>query len=140
MYGRDAILPIEFAIRTTQVDLPESDIQQDLFNRIHTLTGKIVGDRLITQDVIYQSQQKQKQCHDNALHDMQFKIGDLVLLYQSQLRGKQKLRERWKGPYYVHETINNGAYKLRTLDGKILKDPINSERLKLYHQRSGGDP
>jgi hypothetical protein len=60
MYGRDAILLIEFAVQTTQIDLSESDIQQDLFNRIHTLTGKIVRDWLIIQDVIHQSQQKQK--------------------------------------------------------------------------------
>jgi transposase InsO family protein len=56
MYGRDAILPIEFAVQTTQIDLSENDFQQDLFNRIHTLTGKIVGNRLAMQDVIYQSQ------------------------------------------------------------------------------------
>ena len=66
---------------------------------------------------------------------MQFKIGDLVLLYRSELRGKQKLQERWKGPYYVHEALDNGAYKLRTIDGNVLKVPVNSERLKLYHQR-----
>ncbi|GET60683.1 DDE-type integrase/transposase/recombinase [Rhizophagus irregularis DAOM 181602=DAOM 197198] len=140
MYGRDAILPIEFAVRTTQVDISESDTQQDLFNRIHTLTGKVVGERLLTQDIIHQSQQKQKQRHDSVLHDVQFKIGDLVLLYQSQLRGKQKLRERWKGPYYIHEVLSNGAYKLRTLDGKILRDPINSERLKPYNQHQNVTP
>ncbi|CAB4393045.1 unnamed protein product [Rhizophagus irregularis] len=53
---------------------------------------------------------------------MQFKIKDLVLLYQSQLRGKQKLQERWKDSYYVHEMfIGNGAYKLHMIKGKILK-------------------
>ncbi|EXX66551.1 hypothetical protein RirG_122740 [Rhizophagus irregularis DAOM 197198w] len=135
MYGREAILPIEFANRTPQVELSESDFQQDLFNRIHTLTGKVIGDRLATQDVIHQSQQKQKQRHDKNLCDVQFKIGDLVLLFRSQLRGKQKLQERWKGPYYVHESLDNGAFKLRTMDGKVLKDPVNSDRLKSYCQR-----
>jgi hypothetical protein len=76
------------------------------------LTGKIVGDQLATQDVIYQSQQKQQQRHNSDLCSVQFKIGDLVLLYRSQLREKQKLQERWKGPYFIHETIGNGAYKL----------------------------
>lgn len=67
---------------------------------------------------------------------MQFKIKDLVLLYQSQLRGKQKLQERWKDSYYVHKMfIRNGAYKLHTIKGKILKVLVNSEQLKLYHQR-----
>jgi hypothetical protein len=66
---------------------------------------------------------------------VQFQIRDLVLMYKSQLRGKQKLQERWKGPYYVHELLGNGAYKLRTIEGQILKSPVNSERLKHYHQR-----
>lgn len=135
MYGRDAILPIEFAVKTIQSESAENSFQDDLFNRIHTLTGNVMGDRLATQDVIHKEQQKQKQKHDSNLRDVQFKIGDLVLLYRSELRGKQKLQERWKGPYYVHESLNNGAHKLRTMDGKILKDPVNSERLKLYHQR-----
>jgi hypothetical protein len=43
--------------------------------------------------------------------------------------------ECWKGPYYVHEVLGNGVYKLRTLEGEILKVPVNSERLKLYHPR-----
>jgi hypothetical protein len=85
--------------------------------------------------MIYKSQQKQKQRHDADLKEIIFKIGDLVLLYQSQFKGKQKLQERWKGPYYVHEIIGDGAYKLRTMEGKILKVPVNVDRLKYYHQR-----
>jgi transposase InsO family protein len=139
MYGRDAVLPIEFAVKTIQVELParedEDEFQQDLFKRVHTLTGKIIGDRLKVQDTIYQSQQEQKRRHDESIRVVQFKIGDLVLLYKSHLRGKQKLQERWKGPFYIHEKLDNGAYKLRTIDGNVLKAPVNSERLKHYHQR-----
>ncbi|GES74949.1 DDE-type integrase/transposase/recombinase [Rhizophagus clarus] len=135
MYGHDAVLPIEFAVSTMQSKCAEENPQDDLLNRIHTLTGKVVIDRLETQDNICKAQQKQKKQHDEDLHIMQYKIGDLVLPYQSQLRGKQKLQERWKGPYYVHEVLGNGVYKLRTIEGKILKVPVNSERLKLYHQR-----
>ncbi|CAB4388142.1 unnamed protein product [Rhizophagus irregularis] len=74
MYGRDAVLPIEFAIETSQVNYPEDNWQDDLTKRIHTLTGKVVGDRLETQDMIYKSQQKQKQRHDADLKKIIFKI------------------------------------------------------------------
>ena len=94
IYGRDAILPIEFAVKTVQAELVESDSQEDLIKRIHTLTGKVLDDRLLTQDVIHKAQEQQKQRHDSDLCEVQFKIGDLVLLYKSQLRGKQKLQER----------------------------------------------
>lgn len=136
MYGRDAVLPIEFAVPTTQSECAADDFQDDLFNRIHTLTGKVIGDRLETQDNIHKAQQQQKKQHDEDLQqEIYFNIGDLVLLYQSQLRGKRKLQERWKGPYYVHEVLGNGVYKLRTMDDKVLKVPVNAERLKPYHSR-----
>jgi hypothetical protein len=135
MYGREAVLPIEFDVKTLQSELCDSDPQEDLTKRVRMLTGRILDDRLLTQDVIHHAQMQQKQRHDDDLREISFSIGDLVLLYKSQLRGKKKLMERWKGPYYVHEVLGNGVYKLRTLEGEILKVPVNSERLKLYHPR-----
>ena len=136
MYGRDAVLPVEFAISTSQNECPTEHCSDDLLDRVHTLTGKVIGDRLETQDVIHKAQEKQILRHDDNLREVvRFKIGDSVLLYQSQLRGKKKLEDRWKGPYFIHEVLENGAYKLRTTEDKILKVPVNAERLKPYHQR-----
>lgn len=136
IYGREAILPIEFLVPTVQIDLPVTDPQEDLLNRVRMISGQVTQAREATQDRIYQSQQKQKQKFDQTIKPIQYKIGDLVLLYKSQLRGKQKLEERWSGPYYVHEILPNGAYKLRTMDDKVLKTPINGERMKLYYIRN----
>jgi transposase InsO family protein len=47
IYGRDAILPVEFAVETAHVELSETDFQEDLHNRIRTITGKVVEERLI---------------------------------------------------------------------------------------------
>ena len=127
MYGRDAVLPIEFSVKTVSADCSEENGEEDLAKRIQTLTGKVIGDRLKTQDVIHHAQQRQKQYHDEDLHKISFKIGDLVLLYQSQFKGKQKLQDRWKGPYYVHEVLGNGVCKLRTMEGKVLKVLVNTE-------------
>jgi transposase InsO family protein len=135
IYGREAVLPIEFDVKTLQSELSDSNLQEDLTKRVRMLTGRILDDRLLTQDVIHHAQMQQKQRHDNDLREISFSIGNLVLLYKSQLKGKKKLMERWKGPYYVHEVLGNGVYKLRTLEGEILKVPVNSERLKLYHPR-----
>ena len=136
MHGREAVLPIEFAVPTSRAELSVTDPQEDLINRINLITGRLDEDRLATQDLIHVAQERQKKQHDKKLRQKDtFNIGDLVLLYKNQLRGKKKLVERWTGPYYVHETSGNGAYKLRTLDGNVLKIPVNSERLKLYHQR-----
>jgi hypothetical protein len=136
MYGREVILPIEFKISTTEISNDESDLQDDLLKRVQIISGRMTEDRLITQDKIHIEQQKQKLRHDKNIKEQSFKIGDLVLLYKSQLRGKKKLEERWNGPYYIHEILENGAYKLRTMDDKILKIPVNSERLKKYYSRN----
>jgi len=135
IYGREAILTIEFAVQTQRINLPDTKSQEDLMARIRTITGQVEYIREETKDRIHQSQQKQKQRFDRTIEPLRYRIGDLVLLFKSQLRGKQKLEERWTGPYYVHEVLSNGAYKLRTLDDKVLKAPINAERLKIYHPR-----
>lgn len=136
MYGQNATLPIEFVVETAlQVSQTDDNWQEDLLKRVHTLTGKIIVDGLETQDTIHKAQQKQIQRHNEELREINFNIGDLVLLYQSQFRGKQKLLDRWKGPYYIHEVLGNGVYKLRIMDGSVLKVPVNAERLKHYQPR-----
>jgi Integrase zinc binding domain/Integrase core domain len=94
MYGRDAVLPIEFSVTTPQAESSETDLQEDLIRRTHMITGRMTEDRLVTQDIIYRAQEKQKQHHDKGLREVKFRIGDLVLLYKSHLRGNQKLQER----------------------------------------------
>ena len=136
LYGREAVLPIEFSITTPQAELFETDLQEDLLKRVHMITGRVAEDRLEAQDTKHKAQEKQRHRHDKNLQEVKFKIGDLVLLYKSQLRGKKKLQERWTGPYHVHDVLANGAYKLRTMEGNVLKAPVNSERLKLNHPRS----
>ena len=93
LYGREAVLPIEFAIITPQAELFETDLQDDLLKRVQMITGRITEDRLEAQDIIHKAQVKQKHIHDKDLREVKFKIGDLVLLYKSQLREKKKLQD-----------------------------------------------
>ena len=48
----------------------------------------------------------------------------------------RKIREKWKGPYYIHEIISKGSYKIKTMEGKIIKTPVNGELLKENIDRS----
>ncbi|CAI2167141.1 17339_t:CDS:2 [Funneliformis geosporum] len=67
-------------------------------------------------------------------------VGELVLLHKTEIQDKKKLEERWKGSYYIHADLGNGVYKLRTMDRKVLKVPINGARLKKYHQCALSEP
>ena len=51
-----------------------------------------------------------------------------------------KLNPKWKGPYYIHQILLNGSYKLRELDGKVLRTPANGNLLKLFHDRLNWEP
>jgi len=130
-YGRKAKLPIDYDNYS-----PDNNEITCLLERTNQLINNLKRDRFKAQDNIYISQQKQAQYHDKKIKPVDYKIGNQVLLYKSHLHNKKKLEERWKGPYYIHDKIGNGVYKLRTIDGKVLKTPINSERIKLYNQRN----
>jgi hypothetical protein len=64
-------------------------------------------------------------------------------IYYNAAKEKQwsgKLEERFKGPYYIHEELLNGSYKIKELSGKILKTPVNGELLKKYYDREDFEP
>ena len=39
------------------------------------------------------------------------------------------------GPYYIHNVLKDNVYKLRTLDGKLVRNVVHGNRLKLYHEK-----
>src|SRR5688572_8806789 len=87
---------------------------------------------------IDREQQKQKDRHDKKLPPViQYYIGDQVLYYRATLdkQWSDKLSPKWKGPYYVHLVLGNGAYKLREITGRVIKTPVNGRYLKIYKDR-----
>ena len=85
-------------------------------------------------EIIKRSQEKQKERHDEKIIEDKFEIGDKVLL-KDTAKEKQwsgKLSQKWKGPYYIHQIIGKGAYKLRDMDGRVLKAMRNIKHLKRY--------
>ena len=92
---------------------------------------------------VTKAQKYQKEYHDKqGKRKEKFQIGDKVLLYKAY-KDKQwsgKLEEKWKGPYYIHEVLLNGSYKIKELNGKIRKIPVNGELLKKYYDRDNFEP
>ena len=127
-YGRKARLP---------VDGPEQS-EEHLSERIFKLIDQLPHDRDTTRKRIAMQQNKQKAHHDQQVKgETKFTIGDKVLLYKAE-KEKQwtgKLEEKWKGPFYIHLVQPHGSYKLRTLEGQVLKTPFNGRLLKHYYDR-----
>ena len=86
----------------------------------------------------YVAQQKRKSFYDSKLRHKEFKVGDLVLLYDSRfMKFPGKLQIHWLGPYIIDEIHSNGSAQLKDFEGTKIPTRINGYRLKLYHQSAG---
>ena len=47
-----------------------------------------------------------------------------------------KLDDKWLGPYFIHEKISKGRYKIRSRDGNVRKQIYSSCLLKKCYQQS----
>ena len=65
------------------------------------------------------------------------KIGDKVLVKKTWLKTNflAKLDDKWMGPYYIHNVLQDNVYKLQTLEGQLVKNVIHGNRLKLYKKK-----
>ena len=134
-YGREAQLPIDRDDRRRSFsELNEREYQEAMHNRVFDIINLVEGRNEVTAN-IEQSQNKQKKRHDGRItKETEFRIGEKVLLKDSA-KEKQwtgKLTDNWKGPYYIHEVVGKGAYRIKTTDGKILKGTQNVKNLKSY--------
>src|SRR6266487_3882841 len=133
-YGREAILPID-----------EMEIQENIFEK-ESILKRIYEAINLTEKQdearknIEKSQENQKEKYDKKIKkETELNIGDKVLL-KDTAKEKQwsgKLAPKWKGPYYIHNKIGKGAYKLRTLDGKVLEASHNVKHIKEYYIKEG---
>ncbi|XP_025664793.1 uncharacterized protein [Arachis hypogaea] len=78
--------------------------------------------------------ERMKAVHNRNIKRREFRVGDLVLLYNSRLRLMPgKLRSRWEGPYRVEKAEPYGVFHLsHPSSATILK--VNGHHLKLYHR------
>ena len=76
---------------------------------------------------------REKSWHDRHIKNKTFKIGDLVLLYDSKfIKFLGKFKMHWLGPYQIQQVTEGGSVQLSKLDGELLPTFINGSRLKLY--------
>ena len=79
---------------------------------------------------------KTKKLHDQRIMRREFKVGELILLYNSRLKlFPRKLKLRWSGPYTIVVVTPFGAVTLKTNSGNEFN--VNGQRLKHY---LGGSP
>ncbi len=132
-YGWEAILLFDEDNKTEII----------LEKRVKKISTKFTQTKKKALENIEKSQSNQKKYHDKKIkRKSNLNIGDKVLLYDAA-KVKQwngKLEEKWKGPYFIHDKLLNGSYKLKDFKRNIFKTPVNGKILKKYHNRQNYVP
>ena len=133
MYGHQAILPVELKIPSGKGEITEDVLMERLFHLIDTLEE----DRQETLQRVQYEQEKQKSRYNQQNISKPLQIGDKVLVEHTWLKTNfsSKLEDKWTGPYFVHEVVGDNVYKLRTMDGKRVKNVVHGNRLKIYKEK-----
>ena len=139
LYGRHATLPIDLQMQrpTTTQNLPRT------IEQYHQLiTAQLQQRRQDAQQNIMKQQQKQKERYDRTHKGIDYQIGDKVLLFnvvQSHVHG-DKFKDKFDGPFYIHNIVRPGTYKLRNIDGRVRKNPTHADQLKPYLEQTNWEP
>jgi hypothetical protein len=128
IYGRTARMPM---------DIEEKGVTMK--ERLGYLLEELPEIRKEAKMQSKKSQEKQKKYHDKKIKRKQeeFEIEEKVLYYNAakEKQWSGKLEDKWKGPYYVQQKLLNGSYKIKEINGRVLKTPVNGELLKRYNSR-----
>lgn len=133
LYGRTPRFPSELDPPVKPEQLSDKNFEKLVVKLAKELEIRVIKYQTIASENIQKAQKKQKQYHDNRIttnNTHKFQIGDLVL--KELVQKKDKLDLNMDGPYYIHQAFPNGVYKLRNIDGKVLRRKINGERLVVY--------
>ena len=70
-----------------------------------------------------------------------FEIGSKVLqkVMKNTHRMGEKLDEKWEGPFEVVEMMSEGCYKLKSVEGRVLKKLCNGALLKTFFSNMDSD-
>ena len=143
VYGRQAILPIETVI---PIDPGEPDdevsLEDSILQRAFELIEELPYHHSNARENTIKSQKKQKVRFDSKIQKEEFEIGDKVWVQRKDIEASRsaKFEEKRIGPFIVKEKLNNGAYKLCTMDGKTLKQYYNSDCLVKYYEKQDWQP
>ena len=131
VFGKPCHLPLEleykdlWAIKKLNYDFQAAKEKRLLqMNELEKLRNEAYDNARIYKD-------KKKKWHDHKIMRREFKVGELVLLYNSKLKlFLGKLKSRWSGPYTVVASIPFGVVTLKTDSKNEFK--VNGKRLKHY--------
>ena len=128
LFGQPMKTPIdqELTATTPEVSLQYRGTMKSLLENVHL-------SRQVAAENIQRHQEQNKSYHDRTAADPQYKLGDLVWLYDPKVPTgfSKKIRAQWVGPYNICEMGPHHTYRLRHAHTRETTDTlINADRLK----------
>ena len=120
VYGQEVVVPLHFKQHTLKiVEVLKLDIGEAKNERLFQLQ-KLEEDRIIALQHQEAQKQPKKSWHDRNIKSKNISFGDLVLFYESRIKGKpRKLEIAWMIPYIIEDLNFNGLVRLKTLQGHV---------------------
>jgi hypothetical protein len=132
VYGRRPSLPMDSILRGEEGNAVSS-LQCDSAYERTLLIAEEVKNAKSAMDA---AQQRQKAYADSKRREVQFDVGQEVLLSTTNIKpkfkGSAKLLPKWIGPFKVTEVINPVAFRLKLPETLKLHDVFHASLLKPY--------
>nr|KYP62241.1 Retrotransposable element Tf2 [Cajanus cajan] len=131
-YGTDAMIPVEVGEPSLRRQQFDEETNKEALNIDLDLIDETRESALVNMEA----------CRTRAARKIrtkvkprQFRAGDLVWRVTGEARKDKtqgKLAPNWDGPYRIRHDLQNGAYKLEELNGKVIPHTWNATHLKHY--------
>ena len=114
----------------------------DLGKKVHACSSRFSAlkfDVCLVEKQLKKAQQRQKDCFDNGVETCQYVPGDLVFLFNPQVKTGEaaKFHGERKGPYEVLERTTEVNYRIKTpSDPGRRSKVIHFNNLKLYQYKT----
>nr|KYP47653.1 Transposon Ty3-G Gag-Pol polyprotein [Cajanus cajan] len=132
-YGTDAMVPVEVG----EPSFRRQYFQENTNDISLRAEVDMVDEVRVRAEIIAEAcKQRMTRRFNSNLIKRSFKEGDLVWRVQGTTRRNSKegkLAANWDGPFRVRHSLENGAYKLEELSGKIIPRTWNASHLKTYY-------
>ena len=135
VYGTEAVLPIEVEIPSLRV-LAEAELEEAEWVQKRIEQLNLVDEKRLTavcHGQLYQ--QRMARAFNKRVRPRSFQEGNLVLkkVLPNVRDHRGKFAPGYEGPFIVKRVLTGGALSLARVDGPDLKDPVNSDAVKLYY-------
>nr|KYP31976.1 Transposon Ty3-I Gag-Pol polyprotein [Cajanus cajan] len=131
-YGTNAMIPVEVGEPTLRRQQFNEDTNREALNIDLNLVDETRESALVNMEACRTRASRKVR---TKVKPRQFRAGDLVWRVTGEAhkdKAQGELAPNWDGPYRIRHDLQNGAYKLEELSGKVIPRTWNATHLKHY--------